>query len=43
MLCNAEHDVVEFYERRGFVKITEDADYVPMYFDLGAASDTAIA
>ena len=43
VLCNAEHDVVEFYERRGFVKISEDADYVPMYFDLGAASDTAIA
>lgn len=43
VLCNAEHDVVEFYEKRGFVKINEYDDYVPMYFDLGVANADAAA
>lgn len=34
VLCNAEHDVVSFYEKLGFSKLNEYEDYVPMYFDL---------
>ena len=37
VLCNAEHDVVGFYEKHGFIKIDEHDGYVPMYCDLGTA------
>lgn len=36
LLCNAERDVVSFYEKFGFATLlSEREDYVPMYCDLG--------
>lgn len=42
LLCNAEHDVVRFYEKFGFVIVSEHEGYVPMYFDLGETKPSII-
>ena len=42
LLCNAEHDVVRFYEKLGFATLlNERENYVPMYCDLGEAKAPA--
>lgn len=42
LLCNAEHDVVRFYEKFGFVIVSEHEGHVPMYFDLGETKPSII-